>query len=187
MLEVEIKASLAGISPEELDVRRRELGFVPGGHLRQIDTYFSGEGRDLRCSGEALRIRTCTSLLDGETRSCLTYKGPKLDPVANTRVEHEIEVSDGETARELLESLGYRPLFTVDKVRREYGLHDVTLCLDEVEGLGRFLELEALVPEGDPREPAQERLMALLDILGVPRDRLTRVSYLEMAFLEAGK
>ena len=78
------------------------------------------------------------------------------------------------------EALGYRPVFTVEKLRREYRLEDVTLCLDEVTGLGAYLELETLAPSEEDREDAVNRLLTLLDRLGVSRDRLTRHSYLEL-------
>ena len=129
---------------------------------------------------EALRLRSVRRLPDGPRESLLTYKGPKLDQVSNARTEYETAVSDGETAEKLLEALGYRPLAVVDKVRRTYRMEDVTLCLDEVEGLGGFLELEILVPAEEGREEAVGRLLALLDGLGISRDRLSRRSYLEL-------
>ena len=44
----------------------------------------------------------------------------------------------------------------------------------------RFLELEILVPGEEQREAAVSRLLALLEELGIPRDRLSRRSYLEL-------
>ena len=83
-------------------------------------------------------------------------------------------------AQKLLEALGYRPLAVVDKVRRTYRLGEVTLCLDEVTDLGGFLELELLVPGEEQREAAVARLLALLEALGISRERLSRRSYLEL-------
>lgn len=180
MLEVEFKASLEGISPEHVDAERRALGFIPFTSLHEVDMYYNGCDRDFHRSDEALRLRSCTVLPDGPVETLLTYKGPKLDSVSSTRKEYEIAVSDAIAAQNLLEALGYQPVFMVEKVRCEYHLDTVTLCLDEVTGLGRFLELEELVPDDGSREAAEVRLLALLDRLAVPRDRLTRVSYLEM-------
>ena len=152
MLEVEFKAALEGIAPEQLEAARQALGFRPTVSLREVDTYYNGQDRDFRKTDEALRLRSCTRLPDGPSESLMTYKGPKLDKVSSARREYEVAVSDGETARKLLEALGYAPVLTVDKVRREFTLDGVTLCLDEVAGLGRFLELEDLVPDGGSRE-----------------------------------
>jgi adenylate cyclase class 2 len=180
VLEAELKASLGDMSVEALLDRALARGFAPEGAVRERDVYFNGAGRDFRRTDEALRLRSVRRLPDGPRESLLTYKGPKLDQVSNARTEYETAVSDGETAEKLLEALGYRPLAVVDKVRRTYRMEDVTLCLDEVEGLGGFLELEILVPAEEGREEAVCRLLALLDGLGISRDRLSRRSYLEL-------
>lgn len=180
MLEAEIKASLAGVSAEVLLERAGSMGFRPAAQLRETDVYFNGNDRDFRRTDEALRLRRVQTLPGGAEESLLTYKGPKLDQVSSARTEYETAVADGETAGKLLEALGYRPVFTVEKLRREYHLADVTLCLDDVTGLGTYLELETLAPSEEAREAAVNRLLTLLDQLGISRDQLTRSSYLEL-------
>ena len=180
MLEAELKASLGDLAAEELADRAAALGFLPVEQVRETDVYFNGTERDFRRTDEALRLRSVRRLPDGPWESLITYKGPKLDRVSNARTEYETGVSDGGTAQELLEALGYRPLAEVNKVRRTYRLDQVTLCLDQVQGLGGFLELELLVPGEEQREAAVERLLALLEELGIPRDQLSRRSYLEL-------
>jgi len=166
MLEAELKASLGCLTAEEL--------------VRETDVYFNGTDRDFRRTDEALRLRSVRRLPDGPRKSLMTYKGPKVDRVSNARTEYETAVSDSDTAQQLLEALGYRPLAVVDKVRRTYRLGEVTLCLDEVTDLGSFLELELLVPGEAQRAAAVARLLALLEALGVSRERLSRRSYLEL-------
>ena len=180
MLEAELKASLGDLAAEELADRAAALGFLPVEQVRERDIYFNGTERDFRRTDEALRLRSVRQLPDGPWESLITYKGPKLDRVSNARTEYETGVSDGGTAQKLLEALGYRPLAEVNKVRRTYRLDQVTLCLDQVQGLGGFLELELLVPGEEQREAAVERLLALLEELGIPRDQLSRRSYLEL-------
>ena len=180
MLEAELKASLGDLAAEELERRALALGFLPEEQVREEDVYFNGAERDFRRTDEALRLRSVWRLPEGGRESLVTYKGPKLDRVSNSRIEYEIAVSDGETARKLLEALGYRTFAVVRKVRRTFRLGEVTLCLDEVTDLGGFLELELLVPGEEQREAATERLLALLDALGVSRERLSRRSYLEL-------
>lgn len=79
MLEVEIKASLAGIPVGDLLCRALAAGFVPGEQVKETDMYFNGAQRDFRRTDEALRLRSVCSLPDGPCESLLTYKGPKLD------------------------------------------------------------------------------------------------------------
>jgi len=185
MLEVELKASLSGVSTEALLANMTALGFIRSHALREIDTYFHGNDRDFRQTDEALRLRSCQALPDGEPETLITYKGPKIGKLAKTRTEHETTVGDMDTMVKLLTALGYRPLSPVEKTRTEYTLGQVTLCMDEVKGLGSFLELEHLVEQDGDKDAAVETLLQLLDKLGVPRENLTRKSYLEMVLTAA--
>ena len=180
MLEVELKAALGGRTLEAVRRDAEALGFLPGPVLREVDVYFDGVDRDFKQTDEALRLRSCQDLAAGTGETLLTYKGPKLDAASSTRTEYETTVGDRAVMEQLLGALGYRPAFTVDKTRREFRLEGVTLCLDTVEGLGEFLELETLAEDGAAREAQVARLLGLLDRLGVGREHLTRTSYLEM-------
>lgn len=179
MLEAELKASLAGIGEDALLERMAALGFAPAESLWERDVYYN-HARDFRRTDEALRLRSAKTLPDGPETCFLTYKGPKLDDVSSARTEYETAVDDGAAAGRILEALGCRPAAVVEKRRREYRRDGVTLCLDQVTGLGPYLELEILAPSEQDRAEAVEQLLALLDRLEIPRDRLTRRSYLGM-------
>ena len=178
MLEAELKVSLAGLDAKTVKDRAEALGFRLHRTVRETDAYYQGVNRDFRQTDEALRLRCCRLLPEGPEEILLTYKGPKLDTASCARVEYETAVADGEAARLLLEALGHRAARIVDKMRREYVRAGVTLCLDEVTGLGWFLELETLLPDESGREAVVTRLLEVLDRLGVSRERLTRRSYL---------
>lgn len=183
MTEVELKAALtealAGILPDRLAA----LGFVPGETVRETDLYFNGGDRDFRRTDEALRLRRVSS--GGEENVLLTYKGPKEDPRSNTRREYETTAGDPDTLRAILGALGFQPVFTVDKERRTFLRDGVTACLDQVEGLGSYLELERLLPDSGDRDAAVDGLLALLEDLGVSRQALERRSYLELLMAPA--
>ena len=89
-------------------------------------------------------------------------------------------MEDFATMYSLLTSLCYVPVFTVSKTRTELSKDGVTLCLDRVENLGDFIELEALTEDENKKEETVEKLLSLLDNLNVSREHLTRKSYLEM-------
>ncbi len=186
MTEVELKATLTDQQAAVMPERLLALGFAPSAALEETDLYFNGSGeRDFRKTAEALRLRRRRDLAAGTEGVLMTYKGPKIDPRSNTRTEHETSVGDLETGRKLLEALGLQAQFTVDKTRREYTGRGVTVCLDAVEGLGSFLELETLLEDGSGRDAAVDRLLALLDQLGVSREALSRKSYLELLIASA--
>ncbi len=66
--------------------------------------------------------------------------------------EIEFEVSSYEKANQLLETLGYQKWVVVNKKRRYSKYLNYNLCIDEVERLGSFLEIELLVDEEDKKD-----------------------------------
>jgi adenylate cyclase class 2 len=140
-------------------------------------------------------------------RALVTYKGPKQDNSSHTRQEIETEIPDAAAATELFKSLGYKPVLTVSKHREVYvsepeAASPISVCLDDVKDLGFAVELEKLIDESkaagnqtgggqaecekaatspaDEKAAAREELLALLDKLGIPREKLTMKTYLEM-------
>lgn len=106
----------------------------------------------------------------------LTYKGPKLDSETKSRLELTVMIDDPLKMQQILESLGFVLSGTVKKRRAKYRLDDVVFAIDEVEGLGSFLEVEA---RGDDDWTAQKRrVLSLLDMLGLGES--IRSSYLEL-------
>jgi len=189
MTEIELKASLAGLAAETA-ARAAALGFAEAETCREEDVYYNGVGRDFRETDEALRLRSHAR--SGETETLLTYKGAKQDGRSQTRAELETAVADAETMRAILGRLGFPAVMAVRKSRRSLrgaGRYEgVTLCFDEVDGLGPFLELETLAPDGvgeKERESILDGMLSLLDALGVPRENLTRRSYLELLMARA--
>lgn len=147
MIEVELKYPVPDW--ERLRGRLQQHGAQSRGVHQEVDDYFNAPDRDFAATGEALRIRTI------DEAACLTYKGPKRATVAKTRQEIEVPLLPGLTSLELgrsfLLALGYRPVATVRKTREVYTLeqagHAVNICLDTVEGLGGFVELEVLADD----------------------------------------
>lgn len=187
MLEVEIKACLGDVTMQELKAAAQRQGFVFDKTLHEVDIYFNGNNRDFLKTDEALRLRCYENLTAGTEETVVTYKGPKLDAVSNTRLEYETQIGDLTVMSNLLAALEYRPAFTVEKTREEWALYEegapcVTLCLDDVKNLGRYLELETLVEKEEEKEAAVEELLTLLDGFEIGRENLTRKSYLELLY-----
>ncbi len=183
MLEVEMKFPLAELSAVE--ARLLQWGAQPSTARQEADYYFNGPDRDFARTDEALRVRRIGS------GNFVTYKGPKRDAQTKTRTEIEVPLADGDTAAGafmgLLKRLGYRHVAVVRKQRRIYHLEkdgfSLEACLDEVEGLGHFVELEILAPE-DRLEDARALLMKVAAELGLAQSE--RRSYLEL-LLAAGE
>lgn len=178
MIEVEIKLPLRDRGMTEKGLL--EQGFVAVKVLEETDTYFNGEGFEIRKADMALRVRCCENKENGEKETFFTYKGAKMDPVSMTRKELETEVGDGEVCREILRSIGFYEIGTVRKRRQCFQGNGINACMDQVEGLGDFLELESLVESEEEREAALDRLEEILQKLGYQMKDTVRRSYLSM-------
>ena len=186
MIEVEIKVRIP--SCELIEAKLIQLGFKKSHTLQEVDYYYNGVDRDFRKSHEALRLRLTESLdgsaivadRPGEPSVQLTYKGPKLDNVSMSRVEHQVNLDDFETMQSILSSLGYKPVMPVMKLRREYFSEEMTACVDTVDNLGDFLELEIIANSESEREADLEKIERVLEQLGFSMDDTTTVSYLSL-------
>ena len=157
MLEIEQKYVHPDLGQLENDLRR--LGATPGEVHQETDHYLNAPDRDFARTDEAFRLRRVGPL------NFLTYKGPKQSGPLKKRIELEIPLPDGPEAAaqflQLFAYLHYRPTFVVSKLRRYFHWtvdgFPVTICLDQVEDLGTYAEVEILVPP--EQEQAAERVI----------------------------
>jgi homotetrameric cytidine deaminase len=111
-----------------------ELGAEDRGHITQRDTYFTGaRGR--------LKLRE----QDPGPAELIQYRRPD-EGRARTSEYRRVPVAEAEALGEALDA-AHGTLVVVDKRRRLLTWEGVRIHLDEVEGLGFFLELEAVAAE----------------------------------------
>ncbi|MCZ7357338.1 MAG: class IV adenylate cyclase [Candidatus Methanoperedens sp.] len=178
MIEVEVKAYVD--DPKHLERSIIALGAAPIGIETQADTYYNAPYRDFGKTDEALRIRVKGS------EYFLTYKGPKMDKISKTRKEFEVGIKGGHNMGEILTSLGFCPVATIVKKRKNYRLGEFFIALDEVRNLGNFIEIEISAMKSKNHEEKVESIFRLLEKLNISRESTIRKSYLEMV-LESGK
>jgi len=162
-----------------LEAKLAALGATVSEPRLEVDTYFAHPARDFAATDEALRTRR------KESSSYITYKGPKIDQTTKTRREIELPLGADEGAAVawggLLEALGFAPVGEVRKHRRQALIswqgRNVEASLDDVEGLGTFIELE-LIAEADDVEAAKACIASLAETLGLSAPQ--RKSYLEL-------
>lgn len=176
MIEVEIKVLVK--NKEDLEKKLLQAGFVKSDLLKESDFYFDNEFGNIRKSDQALRIRNCENLTTNLTENFITYKGPKMDEISMTRKELEMKIESAETGKAILHSLGYVAFPPVIKLRQHFQQGEITACLDQVENLGEFLELEIIVQQ--EREKALEKIISLLHELGYQSEEIIKTSYLSM-------
>lgn len=160
---VEIKARVADLAP--LRARAERLADRRLGVDRQVDTYF-------RVPHGRLKLRE-SALSGGQL---VPYLRP--DERGARRSDYlVVPVAEAARLKSLLAGiLGVHRVVT--KTREVLLAGNVRIHLDEVEGLGCFLELEAVFDgsaEGERRE--REKLARLLRELGIEESQLVATSY----------
>jgi len=163
---VELKARLRSLDSAR-DVAQRVATETLGAAIHQIDTYF-------HCRHGRLKLRE----IDSEQCELIWYDRANR-PDAKTSNYRIVQVADAsQLKRALAAALGTR---TVVRKRREVFLYEnVRIHLDEVEGLGTFIEFEAVLDETNDEQRGHEQLAYLSGQFAIlPADLLTD-SYGEM-------
>ena len=172
VIEVEMKIKINDL--QELEYRLIELGAKLKEIVNQRDQYFAHPKKDFAKTDEAFRIR------EDSNKVYLTYKGPKFDSKSKTRVEINVEFFDANKLTQILEQLDFKRVLVVSKERKIYEYKQIEFCLDEVEGLGSFLEVESIVQEREDFQEVRNKMAKLLRKLNFDPDKNIRESYLEL-------
>jgi homotetrameric cytidine deaminase len=169
MRNVELKAR--DPDPARTLERALAMGAEHIGVIRQRDTYFGGaRGR--------LKLREQET--DGPTLFDELIEYSREDALdARTSTYRRVPVADAATLREALDA-AYGTLITVEKRRQLLVWHGVRIHLDEVEGLGSYLEFEALADEDSDLSIEHEKIERLCAELGVEDANLVATSYADI-------
>ncbi len=176
-MEIEIKARL-----DDTDAVMQKLvalGCVFSPVKKQDDMVWAANAESMEtflANPVFLRIR-----VQNDEKVILTAKKSKTDLIAGgasnlVKREHEVAVDSAEEARGILEMLGLKEVVRTIK-KRQTAEHDgYEICIDAIEGLGSFIELEKMGEQEDaPR--IQREMMDFLASLGVPADALVHKGY----------
>ncbi|MCB2200548.1 class IV adenylate cyclase [bacterium] len=165
-LNIEIKASCP--DPDRIRAILNEAGSDFRGTDHQVDTYF-------RVPNGRLKLRQGTI-----ERALIQYNRPNQAGPKNSQVVLVKDVGDGEELKlALTNSLGV--LVVVDKHREIHFVDNVKLHVDMVEGLGSFVEIEAIDFEGTiGEERLREQCNEWIERLGILPEQLLERSYSDM-------
>jgi adenylate cyclase class 2 len=170
MIEIELKVQVPDLAP----VRERLLAI--GAHMTEKtgehDIYYNAPHRDFAVTDEALRVRYSSG------RTTITYKGAKRRDLAfKAREELNVIVESGKEFEQILERIGFRKTAVVDKVREYYSVEQASIALDEVGGLGSFVEIEVIRTESDVSDT--NIINNIAEKIGVRGEQIL-ASYLEL-------
>ena len=174
MNEIEVKARVQDIG--KVREKLTEMGCLFSRKVRQKDEVYLhhsiGKFPKSKKGVVTMRIRDSNGVF------FLTMKKTQINEL--DCIENEVEVKDPVEARKMLENLGFKEFVRVEKTREKCRLEDMTICLDEVEGLGNFIEIEKLIDpllirtsEANAATDGikvQEELFSFLEGIGVRRE-----------------
>lgn len=162
---IEIKAKVSDIS--EISARASKISQSSGVVITQRDTFFN-------CTTGRLKLR---ELADGTGQLISYQRSDTLEPTQSDYLIFTTESPD--TLRDTLSmTLGIRG--EVKKSRRLYLSGRTRIHIDDVENLGHFMELEVVLASGENEETGTKEAQQLMDQLGITKDDLIRVAYIDM-------
>lgn len=137
-LEIEIKVKVENIN-SLLQFLEKEAKFT--GQNRQLDIYYSPKDKSFLLEKpvkEWLRLRT-----EGG-KYFITYKKINIekDGRSHSKDEYESEVTDLTQMEKIFKALNLQEIVKVDKTRKTYAYNDYEIAIDNVDGLGDFVEIE---------------------------------------------
>ncbi len=162
---VELKARLPDVERARTVAAR--LATQRAGEQIQVDTYF-------HCAHGRLKLRE----IDAQRAELIAYVRAD-EPDAKASAYHLLDVPDAAALKAALASaLGIR---CVVRKRREIFLyHNVRIHLDQVDGLGEFLEFEAVLGPDVDAAKGRDQVADLVERFAVAESDLLTGSYGEM-------
>src|SRR5581483_6582832 len=165
MANVNVELKARDPNPEVTAARCLNLGAVAADTLNQRDVYFhTHRGR--------LKLRT----QDAGGGELIAYR---RDDATEASESTYVRAAVSDSVSEALDAaLG--TTVVVSKRRRLYLWEGVRIHLDEVEGLGSFIEFEAVLPDAGDIETARGKVARLRSELGIEDDALVGVGYADL-------
>ena len=171
-MEIEIRAKINNIKNVEQCIVG--LGAKLVKQKRQTDKYF-GEINLFKKLGYSFLMRVRN---EGD-KKFLTYKGAesKKDGVWE---EYEFNIDNEIMAEAMLKAMGLEKIIKVNKKRIEYKLDGLTICLDAIEDLGCFVEIESQ----DDNDIDKDKLKKIMDKLNIKENQILHKGYVTMLLIK---
>ncbi len=160
--EIEVKAKIHYI--KNIITKLKKLGCKMSKPIIQDDIIFANNNGPFtkHQPGEnILRIRKA------DNKFLFTVKQSQKTEM--DAIEHEIMVDNPKELYSIIKLLGYKEEVRVHKKRIKTKHKNWEICIDEVRGLGRFIEVEEITNEKADSERVQEKLFVFLETLGIKR------------------
>lgn len=166
MREIEVKASISSVQTI-IDALAKQ-GVVAGEQVTQHDRVYGLPGVDGGGDNSAPWLRIRSETRQGKTSHFFTLKRSVTSQLDS--IEHETEVSDESELKMIIKQLSFSLYSDLTKTRQKAHIGDIEVCIDTVDGLGSFVEVEKLTDEDADIEVIRAELWQVLHLLGVEPD-----------------
>ncbi len=167
--EIEVKFRV--MDAEALRQRLQDEGVVPFVlENRENDCYFERDEQRLKRQNLSMLLRT----MEPSGIQLWIVKGPGADNCKAVKIE---SVSK---ARDMLQTLGYRPAFYLEKIRSIYFLDQFHITLDHLPGLGDFAEIAVMTDDEKIADDVRRQCVECARRLGLVPEQLEPRSYRQL-------
>jgi len=168
MIEMELKALLKN----KLQVKKKleECGCEWVSVGLQVDTIYERSDAKQIVDTSIFRIRKYND------KKILTLKILMED----LDTAEELDISDDIVMDKMLQFIGFLPKIQVVKRRQTAKYKEFNICIDEVEGLGDFIEIERISEKSNDKDRIYGEMRTVLLELGVEEEELKKEKYYEM-------
>lgn len=161
MIEVELRARISDL--ENVRWKLKEFGAKFLKKEKQVDKIF---GHPMFLDSENMIIEggICPRIRKKGEKIILEFKEIYRDGAG---IEIKSNLNDIDLGVNFLTKLGFNEAFIVSKEREIYSLNGLEICLDSVESLGNFIEVEKMIESVEQKDEAKRECLRLLERLEV--------------------
>lgn len=171
--ELEIK--VLNIDVEEIQERILSLGGELISVEEQVNTLLDNIEKPIKSYMDAyLRIRETKELLSNEEKITLTLKKKLSNEALRENMEYNVNLEGKDTMLEILRNLGFKVVEVGHKERKSYKLKNSRLDIDTWD------ERIYPYPYMEIEVESERDLEELIDLLEIPRDKISRLSIVEL-------
>ena len=162
MREIEIKLKVN--DSDAIEKQLKKQGCIFSKEIKQRDVVYSSKNNSSEFDNAkeghiAIRIRYEDDVAK------LTLKQQRSYEMDN--IEYETEIKKPDEIHQMLSILGWKPEVEVKKTRKKGKLGEYEVCLDRVEELGDYIELEKLIDDDASPDEARNELFQALKPFGL--------------------
>ena len=169
-IEVEIRAKVNAFTEIKKALNKTGAGFIKT--EKQIDRIF-GAAKFLDSNNMMIEGGIVARIREVDDKKTLEFKEISREKGG---IELNCQVANVELAEKLLKKFDFEEAFAIKKSRESYSYKEFIICLDTVEQLGNFIEIEKMVSAEEEKEKAKEDCLGLLNVLA-PDSQIEKRKY----------